>query len=155
MKKEICSYGRAIAVIQRHIAAYVNAELKEDGLTYGYALFLSNISREAGCTQTDLCDQLMIDKTTTAKNIKKLESMGLIRRERDKRDQRFYHIYLTDEGEIAMKRVRTVLKQTSEILKGQMTEEQKSQAESLLRMMVTNICAEVCGHEHKTNHECE
>lgn len=148
MEKQLCSYGRAISVIQRHMAAYVNAELKEDGLTYGYALFLSHIEKMAGCTQTDLCDHLMIDKTTTAKNIKKLESMGLIHREKDAHDQRFYHIYLTDQGQIAVKRVRQVLRQTSEILKREMTSEQKLQTEELLNLMMGNICKEVCGEEH-------
>lgn len=149
MKREICSYGRAIAVIQRHIAAYVNTELKEDGLTYGYALFLAHISKKPGCTQSDLCEHFMIDKTTTAKNIKKMETMGLIRREKDKHDHRFYHIFLTQEGEVAMKRVRTVLKQVTTVLKKRMSAEQKKQTEELLGLMVQNICEEVCGDKHE------
>jgi len=149
MGKRICSSGRAIAVIQRHIAAYVNAELKEAGLTYGYALFLSHIEKKPGCSQTDLCNYLMIDKTTTAKNIKKLESMGLIRREKDEHDQRFYHIYLTEEGMSSNKRVRKVLQQTSVILKRQMTAQQEKLADEVLKLMEENICKEVCdGHDH-------
>ena len=147
MEEQICGCGRAISVIQRHLAAYVNRELKETGLTYGYAMVLSYIKNKPGCFQTDLCGFLMIDKTTTAKNIKKLESMALIHREKDEQDQRFYHIFLTEEGRLAVNKVREVLKQTTAILCRQMTQEQGQQAKELLKLMEDNICGEFCGDE--------
>lgn len=148
MEKKYCSYGHSIAVIHRHIAAFINSKLKSEGLTYGYAIFLINISRNSGCSQKDLCARLMIDKTTTAKNIKKLESMGYIWREKDKDDQRFYHLYVTEQGEKVCSRVQEVLMQTSEILKRDMTVEQQEEAESILKRMESNICKKVCGEQH-------
>ncbi len=148
MEKKYCSYGHSIAVIHRHIAAFINSELKSEGLTYGYAVFLIAISRNSGCSQKDLCNQLMIDKTTTAKNIKKLESMGYIWREKDKDDHRFYHLYVTGKGEEVCVRVQKVLAQTTEILKQDMTAEQQGEAEKLLKTMESNICKQVCGEYH-------
>jgi DNA-binding MarR family transcriptional regulator len=148
MEEQICGCGRAIAVIQRHLAAYVNSGLKETGLTYGYAMFLSYIKKNPGCSQTDVCRFLMIDKTTTAKNIKKLESMGLIHRKKDEQDQRFYHIYLTEQGTLGVKKVHEVLNQTTAILCQQMTPEQGKQAQEVLKLMEKNICGEVCENQH-------
>jgi DNA-binding MarR family transcriptional regulator len=148
MEEQICGCGRAIAVIQRHLAAYVNSELKETGLTYGHAMFLSHINKNPGCSQTDVCKFLMIDKTTTAKNIKKLETMGLIHRKKDVQDQRFYHIFLTEEGEVVVTKVHAVLHQTSSILCRQMTPEQRKKAQEVLKLMEENICGEVCGPHH-------
>ena len=142
MKRETYSYGRAVSMIHRHMSAYVNAELKETGIRYGHALFIRNIQMNPGCSQKDLCARMMIDKTTTAKHVKKLETMGLILREKDERDQRLYHVYLTEEGQKVAGKILSVFKKTTEVLKRDMNETQQSQAEDLLRQMQINICRE-------------
>lgn len=140
MKEDLCCFGRSIAVIHRYMAAFASAELKNEELTYGFALFIWHIGNHPGCSQKDLCAYFVIDKTTTAKNIKKLEKMDLIYRERNEKDHRFNHIYLTDQGQRVFKRVETVFGKMADILKGGMTESQEEQARVFLESMEENMC---------------
>lgn len=142
MISETYSYGRAVSMIHRHMSAYINAELKDTGIRFGHALFIRNIQMNPGCSQKDLCERLLVDKTTTAKHVKKLESMGLIFREKNDRDQRLYQVYLTETGQQLAEQVFAVFKKTTQILKRDMDEFQQSQVEGLLRQMQKNICQE-------------
>jgi DNA-binding MarR family transcriptional regulator len=67
-------------------------------LTYPQYLVFLVLWESDGLTVKALGDKLFLDSGTITPLIKRLEGRGLVRRERDKQDERQVRIFLTDEG---------------------------------------------------------
>jgi len=98
--------GKYISSTYRCIIRYLNEELKDLDINYGQHEFLYVIMlAENGINQKRLSEILEIGKSTTAKTVKSLESLGYIRREIDAEDKRFRKIYITPKGESIRQRI--------------------------------------------------
>ena len=69
------------------------------GLTYPQYLVLSVLWQEDGQTVGDIGDRLFLDSSTLSPLLKRMESMGYLRRERDRADERVVHVRLTEQGQ--------------------------------------------------------
>ncbi len=67
---------RDIGMIARALDSISNIEFKEVDLTRGQYLYLVRICENPGIIQEKLAEMIKVDRTTTARAIKKLESMG-------------------------------------------------------------------------------
>lgn len=68
------------------------------GLTYPQYLVFLVLWEGDGLTVKALGEKLFLDSGTITPLIKRLESRGLVRRQRDDEDERQVRIFLTDEG---------------------------------------------------------
>jgi DNA-binding MarR family transcriptional regulator len=68
-----------------------------------------SIAKKEEISQKALSEELLIDKTTTAKAIGKLEAEGYVRRETDPIDGRYNLLYLTESGRAVVPKVQEVL----------------------------------------------
>lgn len=68
------------------------------GLTYPQYLVFLVLWEADGLTVKALGDKLFLDSGTITPLLKRLEGRALVRRERDKADERLVRVYLTDEG---------------------------------------------------------
>lgn len=73
--------------------------LAELGLTYPQYLVMLVLWERDGLTVKELGERLMLDSGTLTPLLKRLEVSGLIRRERDARDERQVRIHLAEKGE--------------------------------------------------------
>ena len=71
---------RDIGMIARALDSISNIEFKEVDLTRGQYLYLVRICENPGIIQEKLAEMIKVDRTTTARAIKKLESNGKIGR---------------------------------------------------------------------------
>ena len=69
------------------------------GMFNGHPHMLFHIRRTPGITQKELAEHMEISPASVAISIRRLESASLIRRERDEKDGRVMHLYLTPVGE--------------------------------------------------------
>jgi DNA-binding MarR family transcriptional regulator len=69
------------------------------GLTRAQWLFLYYLARQPGVTQSDLAEQLQMEKITISRQADRLERAGWIERHDDKEDGRAYRLQLTDRAE--------------------------------------------------------
>ncbi|MGX5734580.1 MarR family winged helix-turn-helix transcriptional regulator [Bosea thiooxidans] len=69
------------------------------GLTYPQYLVMLGLWEDDGPTVKALGEKLMLDSGTLTPLLKRLESAGLIRRERDAQDERQVRIRLTEKGD--------------------------------------------------------
>jgi DNA-binding MarR family transcriptional regulator len=76
--------------------------LERVGLTYPQYLAMLVLWETDGVTVKELGERLRLDSGTLTPLLKRLETAGLVRRERDKRDERQVRIRLTEAG-IALK----------------------------------------------------
>jgi len=72
--------------------------LERLGLTYPQYLAMLVLWESDGVTVKELGERLRLDSGTLTPLLKRLEAAGLVRRERDKRDERQVRIHLSEAG---------------------------------------------------------
>lgn len=130
--------GRWISLLNRHCQSYITKNLKAYNLGYGQYVFLLKLLDNKGISQDALSELINIDKGTTAKAVKKLESEGYIRREIDSDDRRAYKLHPTEKAFEVKPYILEVLNNCDNILSLNLTEEEKDLALSVLRKMSGN-----------------
>ena len=80
-----------------HYNAILRQYSSQLSLTTPQAFHLLSIPVD-GISMSGLANKLGLDTSTLTRNIQKLEKMGLVRREQDKKDRRILVAYLTDKG---------------------------------------------------------
>ena len=71
---------------------------RETGVSAGTWFTLALLIREDGMSQGELSQRFDVDPSRVTRLAKRLEREGLLRRERDRRDNRVLRMYLTDKG---------------------------------------------------------
>ncbi|MDG0791149.1 MarR family transcriptional regulator [Cohnella ginsengisoli] len=87
----------------------IAAELAPYRIGSGQYIFLMAIASGRSVTQKALSERLLVDKTTTAKAIAKLEMEGYVRREPDPADNRYQLLELSEAGRQVVPKVREAL----------------------------------------------
>ena len=88
----------ALSVASRTVIAVYRPVLEPLGLTHPQYLVMLALWQHAPVSVKDLSELLQLDPGTLSPLVKRLESAGLLRRERDARDERALAISPTDEG---------------------------------------------------------
>lgn len=92
--------------------------LAELGLTYPQYLVMLVLWERDGPMVKELGERLMLDSGTLTPLLKRLEASGLIRRERDARDERQVRIHLAEKGEMLREQGRCVQESIGQALGG-------------------------------------
>nr|WP_277895100.1 MarR family transcriptional regulator [Enterococcus lactis] len=130
---------RDIGMIARALDSISNIEFKEVDLTRGQYLYLVRICENPGIIQEKLAEMIKVDRTTTARAIKKLESNGMIERLEDKENKKIKKLYPTKKGaEIYPFIIRENNYSNAAALNG-LSEEEAKQLEYLLRKVCKNV----------------
>ncbi len=137
------SFGKYISALYRHNQIIINNALQSTGLGSGQYLFLIAVAKNPGINQKDLTNALNIDKATTAKALAKLEEHDYICRLKDKKDLRYYNIFLTEKGMNYLPELKIHLQQITSILSKGMTDEEITLASRLFELMINNAIEEV------------
>lgn len=137
------SFGKYISAIYRHQQILINNRLKPYGIGSGQYIFLINIHKNEGMSQKELSKLVTIDKTTTAKAVKKLEDEGYIYREQDEEDKRYHKLYLTQKGKEFIPTLQEILRSITETLTSGMSDKQHEQTIESLKGMLENACKSV------------
>jgi DNA-binding MarR family transcriptional regulator len=95
LQEQVCF---ALAVASRSVVAIYRPLLEPMGLTHPKYLVMLALWEHEPVKVKDLSGMLQLDSATLSPLLKKLESMGLIRRERDPNDERSLAIVLTSKG---------------------------------------------------------
>ena len=93
MKEDIL---RQIGTIARALDSIANIEFKEMQLNRGQYLYLVRIKENPGIISDHLAGMLNVDRTTTARSIKKLEQNQLIRKKNDQQNKKIKHLFVTE-----------------------------------------------------------
>ncbi|MBC1420359.1 MarR family winged helix-turn-helix transcriptional regulator [Listeria seeligeri] len=92
------SLAKAIAIIHRSESTFKNKKLLETGLNIGQLRYLWTLYKEDGISQESMAKRFMVDKASVTRHIKRLEELGMIRREIDVKDRRIQRIFVTEKG---------------------------------------------------------
>ncbi|MFB4323329.1 MarR family transcriptional regulator [Priestia sp. BR_2] len=138
-KGETESHGQYIAAIYRHMQILISAELAPYRIGSGQYIFLMAIAFQQPITQKALSKKLLIDKTTTAKAITKLEAEGYVRREADPADNRYQLLYLTESGREVVPKVQEALDRVKNKTRKGITDEEYDLFVDLLKIVLRNL----------------
>lgn len=103
------SVGFLMRKVLGSVLAQVDAQLSAYDLTYVQWLPLYKLVMKEGNTVAGLARELHIDPGAMTRSLDRLETKGLVRRERSTEDRRVVHLVLTDEGRKVASKVPTVL----------------------------------------------
>ncbi|MEV8035850.1 MarR family winged helix-turn-helix transcriptional regulator [Streptomyces sp. NPDC002742] len=98
----------ALYAAQRAVTAAYRPLLEELGLTYPQYLVLLVLWERGETTVKELGTALHLDYGTMSPLLKRLESAGLVRRERSAHDERSVRVALTGRGEVLRERAEEV-----------------------------------------------
>lgn len=99
------------------IARMYNAEANQYELTVSVGYILLNIDLEKGTPATKIAPLLGLEARSITRTLKNMEDVGFIYKVQDKKDRRFFRIFLTEKGKIAREHAReTVLKFNEAVL---------------------------------------
>lgn len=92
------SVGYQIRSTHRALQRYLQLKIEPRGVTLGMWYFLRALWNEDGLTQRELSRRVGTMEPTTLNAILTMERRGFVRRERNKKDRRKSHVFLTAKG---------------------------------------------------------
>jgi MarR family transcriptional regulator, organic hydroperoxide resistance regulator len=95
LESQVCF---ALSVAARNVVAVYRPVLEPLGLTHPQYLVMLALWQHGSLSVKDLSGLLQLDPGTLSPLLKRLESAGLLRRERNPKDQRNLALALTDKG---------------------------------------------------------
>lgn len=84
--------------LYRCAQAYFDKELKKFNLSMATYPYVLSLSKNEGINQNEISRKLYVDKSMSAKSIKKLINLGYVHKKENKEDARAYKLYLTDKA---------------------------------------------------------
>ena len=103
------SVGYLLNKVLSSILSQADSRLAAYKLTYAQWVPLFKLFKEDGCTPIAMARDLSVDPAALTRSLTRLETKGLLRRERSTQDRRVVHLRLTDEGRAVAEHVPGVL----------------------------------------------
>ncbi len=126
------SIGKWISVLYRCRMSYLGRTLEPYGISGGQSLFLLTLYFNNGESQEKISSCLKIDKTTTARAVKRLEDGGFVTRSVDISDKRAYKVFLTQKALGVVPHIHEALKRWEDLIKSEVTDDEYILLEKLL-----------------------
>jgi DNA-binding MarR family transcriptional regulator len=140
--------GYLLSRVRVEMLMALDRELETDrrlaplGLSAAQFIIIANLAgAEGAMSASDLCKGISYDAGAMTRMLDRLESKGLIRRNRSAHDRRLMHLELTEEGRAAYPRMREIsLMVANRFLRG-FTKSEARQLEGFLSRMLENTQA--------------
>jgi DNA-binding MarR family transcriptional regulator len=107
-------------------------------LSSGTYPFLLILKSNEGISQNQISKELNVDKALSARAIKRLISLGYIKKEENEDDIRSYKLYLTDKARSVIPDIIEELNKWIDIITEGLTEQEKSTVIDLLGKIMKN-----------------
>ncbi|MEM7100622.1 MAG: MarR family transcriptional regulator [Pseudomonadota bacterium] len=117
----------------------LNSGLGELGLSVAKYEVLHAIYRDEGLSQQRLAQRLLVAKSNVTVLSQRLETDGLIRRERDPEDGRGHCVFLTENGQALVKQAVEVHANVVELMAQDLTVEQAQILDKIMSRAETNM----------------
>ncbi|KIL49615.1 MarR family winged helix-turn-helix transcriptional regulator [Jeotgalibacillus soli] len=132
------SVGRWVSTVHRYGYMHLSKIFDEYGLGQGQVKFLMVLFHLDQQTQDQMANTLSIDKTTTARAVRKLEVEGYVTRKPHASDRRSHLVCLTDKAKKMEPLIRSILDEWTAALTVDFTDEEREMTIRLLKRMATN-----------------
>lgn len=131
--------GQLNAAIYRNMQIFLGNKLCCLEIKNGQYDFFLVISLYEGISQKQLSEHLHIGKSTTAKAVKNLVGKGYVRKEKDEKDRRVDHLYLTDKGRKEAPMVEAIFDENQRVAVSGLSDEERDQLMFLMEKVLNNF----------------
>ncbi len=118
-----------------HGARRYGERLQPLGLEQRHAGMLIRLAANQGRSQQAIAEMIGVNATRMVFLVDELEKLGLVERRRNPADRRSHALYLTDQGRATVDQVRAVTAEHEAEFGAGLTEAQRAQLASLLRVV--------------------
>lgn len=134
--------GFLLARTHRAMRRWLMSQLAPLDITYEQFVVLTRLWHKSDLSQTELADEIFVDKSSLARMLHRMEEAGLIRRDIDETDSRVHLVNLTPEGRALEDEVSPLrAKGLSQAARG-LSEEEVSELKRMLNQIFHHISAE-------------
>ena len=137
--KDFRTITRCMLDVCRCLAAISEGQFVKFGLTRGRHSFLTRIDENPGINQETLSYILKVDRSTTAKALKKLIDKGYIKKVHPENNKKEWILFITDEGKKLNDSMEDSVTSPLEKLYSGVSEEELDMFYSILSTMDANI----------------
>ncbi|MBI3445003.1 MAG: MarR family transcriptional regulator [Magnetospirillum sp.] len=123
---------RAQVAAFKHFAQSVTAA---EGITPGLYGMLQVIASNSGLSQSRLAEVMEVDRSSIVKVVNQLTEKGLIKREASATDRRSYHLRMTSEGKLALRRIEDAVARQDREFSAGLSEDARRLLISLLKRL--------------------
>ncbi|MCD7948203.1 MAG: MarR family winged helix-turn-helix transcriptional regulator [Oscillospiraceae bacterium] len=134
--------GRLTSAIYRNMQISLANRLSDLHIKSGQYEFFYVISMEEGITQKQLSEHLRIGKSTTAKAVNALVRDGYVEKQKNGRDAREDHLYLTALGRSVAPAVAEIFQENLSVAARGLSPEEHEQLLRLMNQVLQNILLE-------------
>ena len=133
--------GQLNAAVYRNIQIFLGNKLSRLEIKNGQYDFFLVISLREGISQKQLSEHLHIGKSTTAKAVKNLVSKGYVTKQKDEKDGRVDHLFLTDKGRKEAPFVAMIFEETQRVAASGLSKDESEQLLFLMNKVLENFVA--------------
>jgi len=130
---------REIGMIARCLATISDIEFKDLNLAKGQYLYLVRVYENPGIIQEKLANLLKVDRTTTAKAVKKLIEAGYIEKVKTEENKKEFKLFCTQKGKDIYSFLKNEENYTTAMSLSNLTDDEKEKLFKMLVSMRTNI----------------
>jgi MarR family transcriptional regulator, organic hydroperoxide resistance regulator len=138
-KPEHESINFLLGLICRAQRGQMNDALTEIGLYAGQEMFLWQLWRQDGLTQSQMVERMCVQPPTISKMLDRLEKAGLVTRSPDSEDSRISRVYLTEQGRESERAVCAVWNNLEQRITAGLTIEERLLLRRLLLQIRENL----------------
>jgi len=125
--------GFIIGDVSRMLRTVYDRRVEPLGLTRAQWRVLARISRNEGCTQTELAAELEIEKPTLGRLIDRLQANDWVERRADENDARTIRFFLTARAQSVLKKIYSL---ADDVLDAAFSGLTRDQADQLLQSLL-------------------
>lgn len=130
--------------LARMIETLFEDKLTKTNLQRGQYIYLLYLFHHDGANQYDISRELLIDKTTVAKALKKMEESGIIIRRTDSHDKRKVNVHLTAKGKQLYSEVQSAHQSVEDMMVKNIHPDHVEQFSHLLSLFVEELDLHWC-----------
>lgn len=105
----------------------------------GQPKILQFLLEHNGCTQKEIGQGCVLDKSTVTSLLYRMEDLGLITKDSHERDKRISRIFLTEEGKFRAERVRDICEEINCFAWTDISEEEKESFLRTFQKIINNL----------------
>jgi len=131
--------GFRLRRVQNQLSRDFAAAMASQGLRSGLPSSLAIISANPGISQSELSQEVALDKSVTVTIVDELEKFGWAERRRSTSDRRRHALYITPAGEARLEEILSVMEQTESAVLHQLTPAELHLLSELLDRMYATL----------------
>jgi DNA-binding MarR family transcriptional regulator len=124
---------KTISLLHRKMNKELNVRLMQIGLSNAQSSLLKLLYHNGKMTQTDLCEELKLDKSTVAKALDRMENNGLVTKTINPDDSRSFLVSPTQKAIETIPKAQEVLSGWTEDVTSGMTKKEKEMFFKLIK----------------------